>query len=111
MQAALLLLSTVALTEGVFTHGWGSVSEQIAGNFGTWNPQFNNSDTFQWIATHYAAIAMNDWFQRGQSSQMQVARALKSYNPKLKLLWCGPATCAPQQSLLSLIIFTFALWF
>ena len=45
----------------VWSHGWDTVAGQLAVNVGSWNSALNTTGLWEWIAVHYAAVAMNDW--------------------------------------------------
>lgn len=85
-----------------FTHGWDSVGDMLAGNFGSFHSEWNDTAAalprWQWLAEHYALIALNDfggfpntehgrWNCSGENPRVTVARILKKFNPKIKLLW------------------------
>lgn len=108
---AAVLVSCLLSSFAAFSHGWGSVGDQLAGNFGTDNMAFNNSATFAWIASHYSVIAINGWFSGGRASQIEAARELKSLNPKIKILWWAswplfPCSCISFWYLYNLLKFT-----
>eukprot|EP00039_Didymoeca_costata_P013434 m.203969 g.203969 ORF g.203969 m.203969 type:complete len:442 (+) comp15768_c2_seq3:94-1419(+) len=97
------LLSFTLCREGMaFTHDWSNIKSMLAGNFGTFDAVWNNSEAalprFKWIAENYAIVALNSfgamenshegrWNCTGESGRVQVARILKKYNPNIKLLY------------------------
>ena len=114
MLLALLLGAHLPVACRGFAHGWGSVGEMLAGDFGTHSsarydlsPQARPN--WEWLANNYAAITINGfgtlrncgelspsglwrdthkWNCSGESTTTQAARILKEINPKIKVLWC-----------------------
>lgn len=56
-----LLLLPLAAAAPAWSHGWATVSDQLAVNVGSWNAALNTTGLWEWIAKNYAAVAMNDW--------------------------------------------------
>lgn len=100
-----------------FTHGWGTVGEMLGMNpHASGNGRYNDSPFamkhWEWVANNYAVLVLGRFEDFGsdfdpvngynctcpmESSRVQVARILKKFNPKIKLLWyqntVGDMTC------------------
>lgn len=121
--AAILLLPLDVAAYPVWSHGWDTVAGQLAVNVGSWNSALNTTGLWEWIAEHYAAVAMNDWcllaeartlvrysnlsrlcrFNRfsgppGTDPKITAARTLKALNPGIKLLWYQAADFVSQST-------------
>ena len=119
MRAGVLLLLAAARAAHAFTHGWGTVGDMLgmnphaAGN-GRWNDSPFAMVHWKWVAEHYQVVVLGRFEDFGadgdprvpgnyncscpmESSRVQVARILKKFNPKIRLLWyqnvVGDMTC------------------
>ena len=92
-------------------HGWDCIAcdtnSMLAANFGSNRPSsvFNLTDPWwaETVASRYAALAMSNFFDGGSyngsgtNPMVDVARALKKFNPKMKVL----VYVAPDRGLLT----------
>ena len=98
LLAAVLPASCVVATP--LKHGWDCIAcdtnSMLAANFGSNRPSsiFNLTDPWwvETVASRYAALAMSNFFDGGNyngsgtNPMVDVARALKKSNPKMKVL-------------------------
>ena len=113
-----LLLALLPLDAWAFSHGWGSVGDMLAGDFGThssarYDLSAQAQPNWEWLANNYAALTINGfgtlrncgeqgagggwtdahrWNCSGESTTAQAARILKKINPKIKILWYQPSS-------------------
>ena len=112
---AVILLLLDADAYPVWSHGWDTLAGQLAVNVGSWNSALNTTGLWEWIAGHYAAVAMNDWFNRysgppGTDPKITAARTLKALNPGIKLLWYQAADFVSQSAYVTGQIMTHPEW-
>jgi hypothetical protein len=120
-QARLLMLLLLAAARAAhsFTHDWDTVGSMLGMNpHAAGNGRYNDSPFamthWKWVAENYAVLVLGRFEDFGadgdpsvpgnyncscpmESSRVQVARILKKFNPKIRLLWyqnvVGDMTC------------------